>query len=196
MDGARIFRYFPRHVHIAGICMCVGMALPIQKTYADPVMKAYQFADGSTEIAGSDGENFLCITRSSMKEGANNTVSIATDGKNAEFVLTSSDVTGADRNRNFEVKFMYDGKYYKGSMTRSESRRNIFRFSLPADAALAFLKSFNSTGHMEMFFVPMDAAGFPSMAEVEWKSFPTDMKHQEDCEESKGHVTGYINVIQ
>lgn len=102
---------------------------------------------------------------------------------------------GAERNRNYSVRFLYNDRYYNGAMLRATTGNDTFRLTLPADAALAFLRSFKTTGHVSLIVSPQDTRGFPSLVDIDWKTFPTDMKRHEDCEETKAHVTGYDSIL-
>lgn len=185
-------KYYNNYRLMVGFVV-LSIGFSIQVSHADSLMRTYHFSDGSTEIAGGDDKDFLCITRSDMNENANNTISIVANGKTTMFILYSSNVMSADRNRNFSVEFSYEGKIYEGSMVRAITEKNSFKLNLPEDSALAFLRSFNSDGKISMIFVPLDTKGFPSIVDINWKSFSKDMKHQENCEVSKGHITDAIS---
>ncbi|GBQ13310.1 hypothetical protein [Komagataeibacter rhaeticus] len=170
----------------------------LSPAYADDAgMKAYHFSDGSTQIVGNDGGNFLCITRNSMSGDADNTVTIMSNGEDADFIISSSQIKGRESNQTFTVLFSYEQKFYHGIMIKSPVDHDSFKLNLDKDAALSFLRAFKNDGKLSISAIPF-ADPSPGLSKVtfEWPTFNRDMLHQQACEESKGHITGAIEDIQ
>ncbi|WEQ55782.1 hypothetical protein LV564_01315 [Komagataeibacter nataicola] len=176
------------------VCLALLAALCVQEARADVPMKAYHFADGGTEFAGVEGDTFLCITRNSIQDNADDTVDIMTNGDESDFVVSSTKIKGKDSNQTFSILFEYNKNYYRGTMTRSSLDHDSFKLNLDGNSALGFLQAFKHQGKVSISAMPTsDLSPGPSNIIFSWPTFNRDMLHQQACEEAKGHISGAIS---
>lgn len=186
-----------KHVISTVICLTLLAGIIPQEARADTPMRAYRFADGGMEFAGVTGDTFLCITRNSLQDNADDTVEIMTSGEEADFIIASTKIKGADSNETFSILFEYNKKYYRGTMTRSSLDHNSFKLNLDGNSALGFLQAFKHQGKVSISAMPTsDLSSGPSEITFEWPTFNRDMLHQQSCEENKGKISGAMEAIQ
>ncbi|WP_146221675.1 MULTISPECIES: hypothetical protein [Komagataeibacter] len=179
------------------LCLALFAGLCVQEARADVPMKAYHFADGGTEFAGVEGDTFLCITRNSIQDNADDTVDIMTNGDESDFVVSSTKIKGKDSNQIFSIIFEYNKNYYRGTMTRSSLDHDSFKLNLDGNSALGFLQAFKHEGKVSISAIPAsDPSPGPSKIIFLWPTFNRDMLHQQSCEENKGKVVGAIDAAR